>query len=779
VEDIEVACSSFAKPKGAADELNVSPSFIVQGSSMLRDCLLRLFNFSFSTSCIPSTWKQALVFPLAKKDCSPLNPSFRPISITSILSRTFEHALYNRLFNHLSSLNFFHDRQFGFRRQRSCPDAILQLLSNVERTFASPSASFLPTIFLDIQKAFDSVWHDGLLYKLGSEAGVTGKTLSWINCFLRGRSFKLFSPFSGETSDASPIAAGVPQGSVISPLLFLIYINNFGAMVTEMSRHYKLDLDLLMFADDIAIFPTNPISVDNFSKGMENLQQICIFATNWAKQWLVSFSPKKSSVVLFSASDQPHYRELGTLYQENKVWLTGFQLEQVDRYTYLGLTLDRSLKWDDHFNHVVKKLVASSFAITRILSSSVKVPGPLIRNLMLSFLYSKVAYSFYLWSPSPAQVKKLESTIAKPLRCMLRLPPSCHIQSILIEFGLPLLSDYQHHLCLKSFKRLLSLPSTHPSVKLLLKLWSKPLLPSVTVLKRAHFFTTFNGLSPPPSIESRLGPPPISWLPHRQHRSISAIHIHPPHPNIKRLFNDVPVSCRSQHQRRLLNNSYKNYRDSINDLQASSSNSSYLLRLLSALESFNITASSTPAFLTVRLNLEYASLISFRRWQHTLFPPPSLLPYHSSFTPKPPDYFTLDTLQNARLRAALRFNRSLLKASQQRLYHKHNSSFSTSCLNPKCSAQLLIENTSHILLDCPRFTTARTRLISSLSSLALPSLVNSFTAQSLSTILILDPTSPSFSHMFRKTHSVNSDLIAITSAFLNDIHDSLNIIPTP
>jgi hypothetical protein len=265
-----------------------------------------------------------------------------------------------------------------------------------------------------------------------------------------------------------------------------------------------------------------------------------------------------------------------------------------------------------------------------------------------------------------------------------------------------------------------------------------------------------------PHFYKRLKPKPLSSS------------IESPHAHLQQLFSIGRSLLPSQ--KAILKHSYGSYKAEVTSLQSKISNSSYIIRLFSALDLLDVDSSSISSFSSVCLNLKRASRLSFLSWQ-SINPAPSLRRFHSSFLFSSPDYYGFDTLQGARIRAALRFNRSRLKASQ-RLYHTRNPSFIDLCSFSNCLTQNISENTDHILVDCPRFNSARKTLVKSLSILALPALRPTITTHTLSSSLILDPTSPKFSHMFSQSSASKSKLIKATSRFIAHVHSLIPLVTT-
>jgi hypothetical protein len=293
VEDITMLCQrQSCSTSSGPDE--IAPHFIRHGGDALAKALTLVFNFSLSHSVVPQSWRLAHVICLSKgAGLDAASPSsYRPISLTSTLIRLFERALYPFIWRRFEPS--IHPQQHGFRAHHNTLDNLFAVTQLIQRALREQHARrsvnrSLPIAFLDLVKAFDRVNHRILLARLW-QYGIRGKLWCWIRAFLTGRQFQV--RYAGRLSALFPLDAGVPQGSVLAPLLFAIFINS----LPESIQAHAVQVLVSLFADDVAIAP-----LVAGSEGHRALQTALHIAAAWADSNGMEFSPAKSAVVLFSS----------------------------------------------------------------------------------------------------------------------------------------------------------------------------------------------------------------------------------------------------------------------------------------------------------------------------------------------------------------------------------------------------------------------------------------------------------------------------------------------
>jgi hypothetical protein len=262
-------------------------------------------------------------------------------------------------------------------------------------------------VFLDISKAFDRVWHQGLLHKL-KKCGISGKLLDWLKDYLSDRQQRVI--INGEHSTWGSIKAGVPQGSVLGPLLFLIFIND----LTHVIRHCKIRL----FADDTCLF----IEVDDPNDTAELVDEDLEAINDWANKWHVSFSPPKTEEMIVSN------RRSRTVHPP--LTLNGQQIKQVLHHKHLGLTLSHDLTWSEHISQVVEK-ATRRLGIMRTLKY--KLDRLSLERIYMAFVRPILEYGDIVWDSTLQALDPLEAIQRNAARIVTGASARCSTKGLYDE----------------------------------------------------------------------------------------------------------------------------------------------------------------------------------------------------------------------------------------------------------------------------------------------------------------------------------------------------------
>ena len=293
--------------------------------------LSKLFNLCWSESTFPACWKTASVVPIPKKDGVKSDPkTYRPISLLPIISKIFEHLLSKVIISHLEDHNLLSDCQYGFRKQRSTADALALVTARINKILDVGGESRL--VALDISKAFDRVWHRGLLHKLKAY-GFTGNFLHLISSFLSDRHLQVI--LDGQISKLHGINAGVPQGSLLGPLLFIIFINDLPD---------NLLCDVTIYADDTTL-SVSYSGAENRTHFANLLNSDLQGVLDWGSSWKITFNPDKTQLLTISRSKNRNFPP---------IIMASDQLDELSCLRLLGLDITSSLSWRKHIECLAK-----------------------------------------------------------------------------------------------------------------------------------------------------------------------------------------------------------------------------------------------------------------------------------------------------------------------------------------------------------------------------------------------------------------------------------------
>ena len=280
--------------------------------------LARLFTSSIQIGYIPTAWKLATLRMLLKPDKLPsLTTSYKPISLLSSIMKLFERVIEQRLRSYLEDIGFINKYQSGLRQNKSTDDHLFRLSQSVMESFNR--REHVVAAFLDVEKAFDNVWHNGLRYKIFM-LDLPTKMTHWLSDFLVGRVIQV--NVNGFLSDQINPAAGVPQGSVLSPLLFLIYVN-------DLPKPHHRQNSKSQFADDTALWAASR----NVHIAAKLLQKDLRKLAKWCAKWRIKLNPEKTKVIIFSRSYLAGK-------SEPTLKLYGERLKFYPQVKFLGITFD-------------------------------------------------------------------------------------------------------------------------------------------------------------------------------------------------------------------------------------------------------------------------------------------------------------------------------------------------------------------------------------------------------------------------------------------------------
>ena len=354
------------KPCSAPGPDEVHPRVLRELGHSLGHPLAMLYRRSLDTGILPPVWKQGMVVPIYKKGDKHDPGNYRPVSLTSVPCKILESLIRDELMQYLTTHNLLAEEQHGFRPGRSCNSQLLETIDAWSRLLESGTP--IDVVYLDFKKAFDSVPHRRLLRKLQSY-GISGKLLEWIESFLSGRMQQV--TLGGCHSGFVPVTSGVPQGSVLGPLLFLLYVNDLPDII---------NCTVKLFADDAKLFAGVSSHID-----AEAMQADLDALGSWSVSWQMTFNQDKCKVMHFGPQNTN-----STFYME------GHQLDSTQVERDLGVQIDSALKFRQQGAAAVAKANQVLGLIRRSFS--------LIDEVTLPFLFKSLVrphleYGNLVWGP--------------------------------------------------------------------------------------------------------------------------------------------------------------------------------------------------------------------------------------------------------------------------------------------------------------------------------------------------------------------------------------------
>ena len=385
-----------------------------------------ILNQSMTEGVFPDILKTARVIPLYKSGEKNNINNYRPISIVSFFSKIFEKMMYHYISEFMEKNNLICKNQFGFRPKHSTQHAVISLVNNI--TNSLDTRDIVIGVFLDLKKAFDTMDHTILLKKLYAY-GIRSNAHKWLTSYLTGRT--QYVVYDGHKSSTLNLTCGVPQGSILGPLLFIIYVNDT-CNVSDL-------LCKILYADDTCVV-AHGHNLDDLIDTLNN--ELCSLNA-WLLCNKLTLNTKKTYYMVF------HRARLKTTSID--ISINGSELKRVKCFKYLGLIVDQKLKWIDHIAHVKLKIAQGLGIINKAKPFLSK---KCLKNLYYSFIYPYFTYCVEVWGNAAAShLLPLCLLQNKVVRIITYSNKRAQVDSLYLELNLlPLYKIIHHRIALMMYK---------------------------------------------------------------------------------------------------------------------------------------------------------------------------------------------------------------------------------------------------------------------------------------------------------------------------------------
>ena len=354
--------------------------------------ITHIINQSLHTGIFPDKLKLAKVIPVFKKGDRTKLDNYRPISILPAISKIFERVIFDQLYIHFTHNNLFYESQYGFKKKHSTEFAVLELIDRITQSLDNGQTPI--NIYLDLSKAFDTLDHSILLHKL-SHYGVNDSALKLLSSYLSNR--KQYVNYRNCNSELTPLHVGVPQGSILGPLLFIIYVND----ISVSSNIFKFT----MYAYDTTLSTTiDSTNENNCSTELINNELLKIH--DWLLVNKLSLNVPKTKFMVFC---MPQKKVVIP-----RLKIANTEIDSVDRFNFLGVLLDKHLSWDAHTNALVGKISRTTGILNKL---KLFLPQYILKTIYTTLILCQLNYGILAWGHNNNRVYKLQKRAVRIISC--------------------------------------------------------------------------------------------------------------------------------------------------------------------------------------------------------------------------------------------------------------------------------------------------------------------------------------------------------------------------
>jgi len=388
-EEIKSIIKSL-KPKKSTGHDNISTLFICNNKIALCTPITILINKSLESGIVPDACKIAKVTPIYKSKDKELCTNYRPISLLPSTSKILEKIIHKRVYYFLQQQNILYHSQYGFRSKHSTNQAVCEFIANTLNAIDNKMTTI--GVFLDLSKAFDTIDHQILLRKL-KYYGIRGLALEWFKNYLCNR--KQFVNYNGTSSSLRDITCGVPQGSVLGPLLFIIYTNDLPNALSYSK--------CILFADDTTIY----LSLKNIHELYDKINYDLETVSDWFRANKLTLNINKTNYMIFTKSINTH--------RQSKIIKLGPEsINRVPHVKFLGIIIDEHLDWHRHIDHCKCKISSGMYALSSLKNT---LGSKQLKMLYYSLIHPYLTYGIVLWgAANKKHINKLRILQNKSVR---------------------------------------------------------------------------------------------------------------------------------------------------------------------------------------------------------------------------------------------------------------------------------------------------------------------------------------------------------------------------
>ena len=395
------------KSKSSFGHDEISTKLLKQTINNITLPITHIVNRSFITGIVPDQMKIAKVVPVFKSSDRSSIKNYRPISLLTSFSKLLEKIMYDKVMNFLNANNILYEHQYGFRAKHSTMHPIMHFINHCAEATNKDPSEYTLAVFCDLSKAFDVINHKILLHKLKSY-GIRGLANDWFSSYLSNRT--QFVEIDGQNSSRKQIMCGVPQGSILGPLLFLLYVNDI---------HQACESSILSFADDTTLYISDHNFISLFGKVNEEINKLY----KWFCANKLSLNANKTKYIVI----RPKHRRCDL--DNMNVLINYIPLNRIGQncvdtsVKFLGICIDEHLTWKNHIQQVNCKISKAMFAIKQVTNL---LPGSLLRKLYFALVHPHLNYGILSWGNAGQLLRKTITLQKRAIRSINKATYNSH-----------------------------------------------------------------------------------------------------------------------------------------------------------------------------------------------------------------------------------------------------------------------------------------------------------------------------------------------------------------